>query len=64
MTVMRTQAQRGGNEKKGEKGTEERCKATVNKESREVILSSSIIIIILIVLIVQITFNIVIRGRI
>ena len=68
MTVMRTQAQRGGNEKKGEKGTEERCKATVNKESSEVILSIIILIILiilifLIVLIVQIIFIIVIRGR-
>jgi len=41
---------------------EERCKATVNEESDEVILSI-IILIILIILIVQITFIIVIRGR-
>ena len=62
MRMKRTQAQRGGKEKIGGKGTEERCKATVNKESGEVVLSI-IILIILIVLIVQITFIIVIRGR-
>ena len=64
--------------KKGRKGTEERCKAMVNKENGEVILSiiiliilivrgevilSIIILIILIILIVKITFIIVIRGR-
>jgi hypothetical protein len=42
---------------------EESCKATVNKESSEVILSI-IILIILIVLIIRIIFIIVIRGRI
>ncbi len=62
MRMIRTQAQRGGKGEKGGTGTEERCKATVNKESGEVILSI-IILIILIVLIVQVTFIIVIRGR-
>jgi t-SNARE complex subunit (syntaxin) len=65
MRMIRTQAQRGGKGEKRGKGMEERCKATVNKESSKVILSIIILIIliVLIVLIVQITFIIVIRGR-
>jgi hypothetical protein len=58
MRMIRTQAQRGG---KGEKRGK-RHGRTVNEESGKVILSI-IILIILIVLIVQITFIIVIRGR-
>ncbi len=53
--MITTQTQRGG---KGEEGTEESCKGTVNKEISDVILSIIIIIIIIIIIVI-----IVIRGR-